>query len=149
MKPEVNEPLRTKGRRLLMPEVVGEPGRKSPTANDCSISPGQADYGRPNRQQPNRRLQPVGECSMIPGDARTEALHRRMLRSATRLDLEEVASWISTRRECELWAGWRVSFPIDQLSLPVAIEFAETNAFSLLDADELVAFGQLVKKRSR
>ena len=72
-----------------------------------------------------------------------------MLRLATLVDLEEVASWISTRQECELWAGRRVSFPIDQTSLPVAIEFAEGNAFSLVDADVLVAFGQLVKKRSR
>ena len=72
-----------------------------------------------------------------------------MLRSATRLDLEKVASWISTGRDCELWAGWRVSFPIDRECLPVAIEFTETNAFSLIDGDELVAFGQLVKKNSR
>jgi ribosomal protein S18 acetylase RimI-like enzyme len=71
-----------------------------------------------------------------------------MLRAATLLHLEEVASWITTRRDCELWAGWRVLFPIDSGSLPVAIEFADTNAFSLIDADELVAFGQLVRKSS-
>jgi ribosomal protein S18 acetylase RimI-like enzyme len=70
-----------------------------------------------------------------------------MFRSATLLDLDEVASWITTGRECEFWAGWRVAFPIDRRSLPVAIEFAESNAFSLIDADELVAFGQLVKKK--
>jgi ribosomal protein S18 acetylase RimI-like enzyme len=71
-----------------------------------------------------------------------------MLRSATRLELEKVASWITTARDWELWAGWRVSFPIDRGSLPVAIEFTETNAFSLIDGDGLVAFGQLVKKNS-
>jgi ribosomal protein S18 acetylase RimI-like enzyme len=62
------------------------------------------------------------------------------------LDLEEVASWIATARECALWAGWRVSFPIDAGFLPLAIGFSATNAFSLIDGGELVAFGQLVKK---
>jgi ribosomal-protein-alanine N-acetyltransferase len=71
-----------------------------------------------------------------------------MLRSATLFDLEQVASWIATARDCALWAGWRVSFPIDQSSLPLAIGFSETNAFSLIDGDQLVAFGQLVKKNA-
>lgn len=71
-----------------------------------------------------------------------------VLRSASLLDLELVASWIITARDCELWAGWRVSFPIDPCSLPLAIEFAETNAFSLVHRDELVAFGQLVRKNA-
>jgi ribosomal protein S18 acetylase RimI-like enzyme len=71
-----------------------------------------------------------------------------MLRSATVSDLEQVASWIPTARDCELWAGWRVSFPIDLKALPLAIGFLETNSFSLIDDSELVAFGQLLKKNS-
>ena len=71
-----------------------------------------------------------------------------MLRSATVSDLEQVASWIVTARDCELWAGWRVSFPIEPASLPLAIGFSETNAFVLIDDNELVAFGQLLKKSS-
>jgi ribosomal protein S18 acetylase RimI-like enzyme len=68
------------------------------------------------------------------------------LRSAILSDLRIVASWITSARDCELWAGWRVKFPIDLESLPEALGFAETNAFSLVDADRLVAFGQLVRK---
>jgi ribosomal protein S18 acetylase RimI-like enzyme len=69
-----------------------------------------------------------------------------MLRIATVSDLREVASWIATARDCELWAGWRVSFPIDMASLPEAIGFSATNTFALTDDDRLVALGQLVRK---
>jgi ribosomal protein S18 acetylase RimI-like enzyme len=69
-----------------------------------------------------------------------------MLRSATLSDLRHVVSWVPTARDCELWAGRRVSFPIDWTSLPAAIDFTESNAFSLIDGEELVAFGQLVRK---
>ncbi len=69
-----------------------------------------------------------------------------MLRGATLSDLTEVASWIATARDCELWAGWRVSFPIDTASLPEAVGFAATNAFALTEGGRLVAFGQLVRK---
>jgi hypothetical protein len=60
--------------------------------------------------------------------------------------LKTVASWIRSKRESELWAGWRGGFPIDQNSLPSAITFAEENAFSLVIDDELPAFGQLIWK---
>jgi ribosomal protein S18 acetylase RimI-like enzyme len=69
-----------------------------------------------------------------------------MLCSATLSDLDVVVSWIATARDCELWAGWRVTFPIDRQSLPAAIGFTDGNAFSLMDGKELVAFGQLVTK---
>lgn len=69
-----------------------------------------------------------------------------MLRSATLSDLEVVVSWIPTARDCQLWAGRRVAFPIDRTALLAAIDFSGTNAFSLIDAEELVAFGQLVRK---
>jgi ribosomal protein S18 acetylase RimI-like enzyme len=66
------------------------------------------------------------------------------------MDLRVVASWIATARDCELWAGWRVRFPIDIESLPASISFAENNAFTLTDeCDRLMAFGQLVPKGSR
>jgi hypothetical protein len=59
---------------------------------------------------------------------------KNMLRSATLSDLGDVVSWIATGRDCELWAGWRVSFPIDRPPLPGAIDFNEANAFSLAQA---------------
>jgi ribosomal protein S18 acetylase RimI-like enzyme len=69
-----------------------------------------------------------------------------VLRAATLSDLTVIASWIASARECELWAGRRVRFPIDHAGLPEAIGFAETNSFSLQDTDEVVAFGQLVAR---
>ena len=69
-----------------------------------------------------------------------------MLRLATSSDLEDVVSWIPTARDCELWAGRRVTFPIDRTSPPAAIDFTESNAFSLIDGEEFVAFGQRVRK---
>lgn len=69
-----------------------------------------------------------------------------MLRAATLADLDTVAWWIASVHDCELWAGWRVSFPIDRAALPEAIEFARTAAFALDDDDEIVAFGQIVTK---
>jgi ribosomal protein S18 acetylase RimI-like enzyme len=72
-----------------------------------------------------------------------------MLRLATLLDLEHVASWVTSARDCELWAGWRVSFPVDVSSLPNVLEFATSKAFSLFnETNELVAFGQLVPKNA-
>jgi [ribosomal protein S18]-alanine N-acetyltransferase len=71
------------------------------------------------------------------------------LRPATLSDLEIVASWVGSARECELWAGWRVRFPIDLAALPETIGFSESNAFGLADGQELVAFGQLVVRRGR
>ena len=73
-----------------------------------------------------------------------------MLRSATLADLSVVASWMPTARDCELWAGWRVRFPIDLESLPSSISFSEATAFSLTDdCDRLIAFGQLLPKGRR
>jgi [ribosomal protein S18]-alanine N-acetyltransferase len=72
-----------------------------------------------------------------------------VIRSATAGDLREVASWVPTRRAAELWAGWRVAFPIDPEQLPNQIEFTDTNAFCLVDSERPVAFGQLVEKASR
>jgi [ribosomal protein S18]-alanine N-acetyltransferase len=70
-------------------------------------------------------------------------------RPATLADLEVVASWITSARDCELWAGWSVRFPIDGEAFPAAIQFNDAHAVSLMDSDELVAFGQLVVKESQ
>lgn len=71
---------------------------------------------------------------------------RGRLRPATLADLQDVAAWIASPRDCELWAGGRVSFPIDTARLAAAIEFSGANAFALVERDELAAFGQLVRK---
>ena len=57
------------------------------------------------------------------------------LRPATPADLAHVAAWIRNKRDAELWAGWRVAFPIDLASLTTVIDFAEDNAFSSFSDD--------------
>ena len=68
------------------------------------------------------------------------------IRTATVRDLEEVASWITSARECRRWAGSRVPFPIDLESLPDTIAFVEAGTVAVFDGDLLAAFGQLVGK---
>jgi ribosomal protein S18 acetylase RimI-like enzyme len=72
-----------------------------------------------------------------------------LLRGATLDDLRQVASWVATARECELWAGPRLPFPLDLKSLPAIIDFDDAYTFALCDADLLIAFGQLVPKSAR
>ena len=72
-----------------------------------------------------------------------------MLRAATRLDLDRVVSWIATARDCELWAGWRVAFPIDAGRLAEAIAFSGGNSYCLLHEEAVVAFGQIIGKADR
>ena len=68
------------------------------------------------------------------------------LQPATLEDLKSVASWITSARECELWAGWRVKFPIDLESLPAELEFQKVPAFALYDEGQIVAFGQIGRR---
>ena len=72
-----------------------------------------------------------------------------MLHPATLGDLSRVASWVTSAAECALWAGPRVPFPIDLKTLPSIIDFAHVQTYSILEAGELVAFGQLVSKERR
>lgn len=69
-----------------------------------------------------------------------------MLRQASREDLTRVTSWLRSQEECELWAGWRVQFPIDIEVLPSAIEFTEKNSYVWGSEEKLIAFGQIVEK---
>jgi ribosomal protein S18 acetylase RimI-like enzyme len=71
------------------------------------------------------------------------------LRRATVADVRAIASWIRSARECELWAGPRMPFPVDVEQLPARIDFAEARTFALWSDDRLVAFGQIVPKSSR
>ena len=71
------------------------------------------------------------------------------LRRATLAQLEEVASWITSARECELWAGPRLPFPLDVAVLPAWIDFDGARTFAMSSGDRLVAFGQIVPKALR
>jgi [ribosomal protein S18]-alanine N-acetyltransferase len=69
-----------------------------------------------------------------------------VLRPATLADVEVVVSWITSARECEVWARPRLPCPIDLEQLPVTIDRSETDAFSLVDGERIVGFGHLLAK---
>lgn len=48
-----------------------------------------------------------------------------------------------------MWAGPRLTFPLDLTSLPLLIDFEGEHSFSLDEGARLVAFGQLVPKAAR
>jgi len=72
-----------------------------------------------------------------------------MLRPATLSDLQVVLSWVGSPRECQLWAGARVRYPIELKALAASIDFAHQGGFVLPQGEEAVAFGQIVMKASR
>ncbi len=71
------------------------------------------------------------------------------LRPAILADLDIVTSWVISAGECALWAGPDVSFPIDMGALRDAIDFDVVKTFSMIEGEELVAFGQVVPKGVR
>ena len=72
-----------------------------------------------------------------------------MLRAATLADLQVVSTWVTTKAECVLWAGWRVEFPFTTPTLAAAIDFAHHGGVVLMEQHALVAFGQIVAKAAR
>ena len=68
------------------------------------------------------------------------------IRSARPDDLTLVASWIGSEQECRLWSGARVAYPIDLATLPVALQYVESESHAITSEGRLVAFGQLVRK---
>ena len=71
------------------------------------------------------------------------------LRTATLGDVREMASWVGSARECELWAGPRMPFPLDVSQLPARIDFGRVGTFALWAGERQVAFGQIVPKARR
>jgi [ribosomal protein S18]-alanine N-acetyltransferase len=67
-------------------------------------------------------------------------------RNAVPSDLEVVASWIASRRECALWAGPTVPFPLDSSALAGQIDMSGATNVALDDALGLAAFGQALPK---
>lgn len=71
------------------------------------------------------------------------------IREARLSDLEVVASWLHSAGDCRLWAGHRLSFPIDLAVLPRAIEWEASDSWSATADGSVAAFGQLVAKPER
>ncbi len=70
-------------------------------------------------------------------------------RPAKSADLPLVVSWLRNAVDCRRWAGTGVSFPPTTASLIREISFTPDNSFSLDEKDELVGFGQLIRKTKR
>jgi ribosomal protein S18 acetylase RimI-like enzyme len=67
-------------------------------------------------------------------------------RNAMPSDLDVVTSWIGSQRECALWAGPTVPFPLDPLALPAQIDMAGAINVALDDEQGLAAFGQALPR---
>ncbi len=67
-------------------------------------------------------------------------------RSAAPDDLAVVAAWVGSQRECELWAGPRVPFPLQPSALAAQIEMADAVNVALDDEQGLAAFGQALHR---
>ena len=67
-------------------------------------------------------------------------------RSAAPDDLTVVAAWVESQRECELWAGPRVPFPLQPSALAAQIEMADAVNVALDDEEGLAAFGQVLPR---
>ena len=77
----------------------------------------------------------------------TEAVGELMtFRDGTEADLLAAASWVADRRDCELWAGAGVTWPIDPSLLPAQVDMKDAACLSLVDGDELLAFGQQLRR---
>lgn len=67
-----------------------------------------------------------------------------LFRRAGLNDVREVAAWITTPRECELWAGPRLPFPPDPDLLPADIDLFNADSVAMLEGGRLIAFGQVL-----
>jgi ribosomal protein S18 acetylase RimI-like enzyme len=65
-----------------------------------------------------------------------------MLRSATQKDLNIIATWIASPRECRAWAGPSLHFPLNLSTLAKNIGLSPTTTFCL-GSNAILAFGQL------
>jgi phosphinothricin acetyltransferase len=71
---------------------------------------------------------------------------RHRVRDAVPADLAVVAPWVGSRRECELWAGPRVPFPLKVSALAAQIEMAEAINVAIEDKQGIAAFGQALAR---
>ena len=67
-------------------------------------------------------------------------------RDATPADLKAIASWIGSQRECELWAGPDISFPLEPHVLATQIGMPDALNVVLEDGHGLAAFGQALAR---
>lgn len=67
-------------------------------------------------------------------------------RNAQAGDLATLISWVDDARQCLLWAGSKVHFPLHAPRLADEIEFTPANAWCLCEHGKPVAFGQILQR---
>lgn len=67
-------------------------------------------------------------------------------RDATPADLGVVVSWVNSQRECELWAGPSIPFPLEPSALSAQLDLRRAANVALDDEHGLVAFGQALPR---
>lgn len=65
------------------------------------------------------------------------------LQSAIKTDLKTVITWIPDAESCLIWAGPKVSFPLELEQLYKDIEFEKFLTYSFYNENELLALGQI------
>ena len=70
-------------------------------------------------------------------------------RPATLADIRIIAGWIKTRRDCELWAGPRITYPLDPDLLPADIDLYSADSLTMEAGDNLIGFGQVLHMDAR
>ena len=67
-------------------------------------------------------------------------------RDARPADLEVVVEWVTSRQECELWAGPGISFPLAPRAFSAQIDMRGATNVALDDEGGLAAFGQVLRR---
>jgi ribosomal protein S18 acetylase RimI-like enzyme len=67
-------------------------------------------------------------------------------RNARTDDLAILVPWIRDTRQCLLWAGNKVRFPLQVPRLADEIEFTPANAWCLCDNGAMIGFGQILRR---
>jgi ribosomal protein S18 acetylase RimI-like enzyme len=69
------------------------------------------------------------------------------LRAAEKSDLSKVLSWVTSEWELRMWAGPNVRYPAAPESAWSDIEASENNAYTLVDAEDvIIGFGQVLPR---
>ena len=68
---------------------------------------------------------------------------------ATSKHLAEVVSWLETEQDSRFWAGPSVRYPLELEALVEDINFSPDNAYILAAGDNVIAFGQVIRKSNR
>ena len=68
---------------------------------------------------------------------------------ATQMHLAEVISWLETERDYRFWAGPSIRYPVKLETLVEDINFSPDNAYILEARDNVIAFGQVIRKSPR